>query len=458
MTNRNIIFILACTLAVLAPSSCQENEPEGTQDSRRIGFHIEENRAEDETKANTVEGTELKLEVGGHSIGMSFAEEPNTKAAELDNSTNPISKIYVTAIEHDRHRYYFKDSNVDITAGTGLSDHFWPSQNLSFFAYTSSKEGTTPVPDFRIESSQYKGSFSYSLPSPTSSPRKDASAQPDIIFAITPDQSVKNSPTVSLMFHHALSALIFKTGKMPDNVHLNSITISDVYSSGSCTMTATGDKDLIFTWSYAGKEQNGSYTEVLDQDAVAGEQMGSKESVFMMLPQKMSDETELSLSFSIEGREYTMVKKFKEITQAWEADKKYVFTIGLPDEIDVEVEDRVEGLVKKDLTILNTGIATGYIRAAIIGYWKNTRGEIISPWKSEEGIFDWGTDWSIHWRKGDDGFYYHKTPVKYMSMTHPLFNTYTLTEQAKENHPGLTLELSIVAQIVPEDNVSVWGI
>jgi len=405
-----------------------------------------------------VEASELKLEIEGHSIGMSFSEQRNTKAAELDNSSNPISDIFVTAIEHENNSYYFKDSKVSVENGEGLTSHFWPKQNLSFFAYASSKEGTAPVPVFKIESSQYKGSFSYSLPSPTSAPQKDANAQPDLVFAITPDQSAGSSTTVGLIFHHALSALIFKTGNMPANTYLRSITISDVYSSGNCSMVASGEKDIVFSWDYTGKEQNATYTEEINENAVAGEQMGDAESTFMMLPQTMSDQTELSLSFSIEGREYTMVKKFKEIIPAWEADKKYVFTIGLPDEIDVEVEDKVEGVVKSDVKIQNKGILGGYVRASIIGYWVDNNGNITAPWKEEDGEFDWGENWGTHWKKGDDGFYYHLAAVAGKGETHPLFESYTLKTSTAIGTPYAfhKLELVIAAQIIPEDKKNEW--
>ena len=451
-------FAAACLLAVLIPTSCLENEPDEAGNARRISFHIDGVQANGETKSESIEDTYFRFEVDGYGMDMSFSEERHTKSAELDNNGNPISKIYVSAIEHDGMKYYFKDSEVEIAGGNGTSSHFWPSQNLSFFAYASSKEGIRISPEYQISSSRYKGSFSYSLPLPGDNPQKDATAQPDIVFAITPDRSAGSGASVSLKFHHALSALIFKSGKMPENVFLNSITISNVYTSGNCTMIAAEDQNVEFTWDFTGKKQDGRYTEEIKENAAHGEQMGSSESTFMMLPQTMAENTELSVSFAIEGREYTLTKKFKEIISAWEPDKKYVFTIGLPEEIDVEVNDNVEGAVKSNVEIQNTGISTGYIRAAIVGFWINNKGDVTGPWSSEDGEFVWGSGWNTKWKLGIDGFYYHLEPVEAKNFTAPLFKTYTLKASTEIGTPHAfqTLELSIISQIISVNDKHLW--
>jgi hypothetical protein len=203
----------------------------------------------------------------------------------------------------------------------------------------------------------------------------------------------------------------------------------------------------------------GKYTENIGKKAVAGEQMGDEDAIFMMIPQTLGDAAKLILSFSISGQEYSLEKSFKEIIAAWEADKKYVFTIGLPDEIEVEVEDQVVGAVKQDVTITNTGNSPGYVRAAIIGYWVNNKGDVTMPWLESDGEFDWGNEWSQYWKKGSDGFYYYLHPVPAKTATaYPLFDTYTLNTSTNigTNHAFLTLELNIAVQIIMEKDKALW--
>ena len=117
----------------------------------------------------------------------------------------------------------------------------------------------------------------------------------------------------------------------------------------------------------------------------------------------------------------------------------------------------VDGLVKNNLTIQNTGIVTGYIRAAIVGYWKNAEGVIEAPWSpgNGEGTFDGLND--TDWKKGEDGFYYHLQPVGGNEFTAKLFDTYTLKSEVAEKNKDLILEISIVAQIIPEDEKELWS-
>ena len=136
-----------------------------------------------------------------------------------------------------------------------------------------------------------------------------------------------------------------------------------------------------------------------------------------------------------------------------------MFTIGLPDEIEVEVEDQVVGAVKKNVTITNTGSSPGYIRAAIIGYWVNNKGDITMPWLESDGEFVWGSQWSQYWKKGSDGFYYYLRPVPAKTATaYPLFETYTLNTSTNigTNHAFLTLELNIAVQIILEKDKALW--
>lgn len=460
--GKYVLLRWTCALAVLVNLSCQE-EFKAEEPGNKICFKVSndtEARTKGEQKSRTLEAAGQKfsvtLEAGKEAEGLQ--KEPATRGAAYDNGTYLIPSITVSAISEDGDggNIFFKDEEVSIQEGTGTSERFWPITRLSFLAYSVSKNGINIDPEFTRENGECSASFSYTLPAAmTEGTIKDATNQPDIVFAITPD--LAGPSTVDLVFHHALSAINFVIGKMPEDVYIKSIAIGGVYNEGDCSMTAAAGKDIDFVWTFDGGEQDGIYTEELNADAVEGEMMGDDEATFMMLPQTMSDDTKFIMTFSIEGREYVMEKAFNDFIPSWEADKKYVFRIGLSDEIDVEVDDNVEGFVKNNVTIQNTGIATGYIRAAIVGYWVNSSGKVCAPLDNSEGTFAYGSEWNTYWKKGNDGFYYHLLPVEHNEYTYPLFSSYTLNESVKESHITQTLEIDIAVQIIPISEKAVWS-
>lgn len=461
-TCKRIAFA-AATLALALTSACQRDEVDNTAPSRRIMLRIEEDRPA--ATRGSEEGLKIPIEFNGRLLQLAFgaqegasAADDQTRAAALDNTTNPISQITVAAL-HDNGTLYFRDAEVAISGNKGISSRFWPNAPLSFYAYSSSDDELTLTPAFEREGELCSASFDYALPAAAaSSPKKDATMQPDLLFAITPDQSLANSSEVHLTFHHALSAILFKVGTMPEGVRLKSITLAGVYGAGSCEVTDLGEQELKFSWSYTGKSQTAAYTEEFDQEAEKDELMGSAESIFMMLPQTMGNNTLLRLGFTLDGVDYIFEKHFKDIIAAWEPDKKYIFTLGLPDEIDVEIDDQVAGNVKSDVTITNMGVRTGYVRAAIVGYWRDGMGEVAAPWLASEGEFSFAADWSTYWKQGSDGFYYYLLPLEHGKQTErPLFESYTLYDAASDAHIGQTLEIDLAVQIIPIASKSLWS-
>ncbi|MCQ2603698.1 MAG: hypothetical protein MJ215_01445, partial [Spirochaetia bacterium] len=79
------------------------------------------------------------------------------------------------------------------------------------------------------------------------------------------------------------------------------------------------------------------------------------------------------------------------------------------------IEDKVDGMVKSDVVIKNTGTVREYIRATITANWYDAEGNIVAPWsvdstgKCSQGEFTGltGTGWIL----GADGYYYYTYPV-----------------------------------------------
>ena len=96
-------------------------------------------------------------------------------------------------------------------------------------------------------------------------------------------------------------------------------------------MTVDSERDVTFEWTYDERElQDAMYTEEIGELAITGEQIGGEEAVFMMLPQDLSEDATLQLTFTYRGEDASLEKNFKEIIESWKADYKYEFTIGIP--------------------------------------------------------------------------------------------------------------------------------
>lgn len=86
----------------------------------------------------------------------------------------------------------------------------------------------------------------------------------------------------------------------------------------------------------------------------------------------------------------------------------------IPAEITTEVVETLDGTVKKNVSIKNTGDTTAWIRAAVIVTWQNEDGNVYGK------VPKLGTDYEMTmnvvdsdgWIEGKDGFYYWYLPVK----------------------------------------------
>lgn len=513
-----ILFPLVI-MGFLVTTSCEREEMGETVrlSSNRIAYNAGWSKgqaADDGLTKSGEQGGSFLMAFGDDSLFMYLYEEANrsftpgtadgagaTKAAPIVS----VSSFNVAAFTNAGNAFILKDKIEVDGNGRGASDRFWPeSDPLNFFAWASSATTAFPTPNEAVSGSlnfsvsttagvtACNGSFSYGLPAPGTDPATaaDAHNQPDLIFAITANQT-KNSNqtvpgTVDMQFHHALSAIHFKVGEMPQDLTVKRIKISGVYGEGTCTFTPDSKTekplDLSFSWHPDGEAsctyiQNFNLTIPNDRtdmgtfDQVNGGEQ--KEAVFMLIPQDIPAEAMLEITFAVGANEYTLGKKLSEIANnaSWEADKKYVYVISTPAEVDIEITDQVEGYVKSNLKITNTGLATSYVRAAIVGYWILEREEmvdgstvaredIVAAWNpatlAEGGDGDFTGLPGTNWEQGSDGFYYYKNTVSPKAeITDKLFDTYTL----KANPPviGAELRLSILVQSVIADRISEAG-
>ena len=148
----------------------------------------------------------------------------------------------------------------------------------------------------------------------------------------------------------------------------------------------------------------------------------------------------------------------------------YTYVISTPEEVEVSVTDEIEGNVKKNLRITNSGMSSAYIRAAITGNWVIPGGDepseddvIVADWTDADGTFEWGdkiyTDAATAkanngWYRHTDGYYYLLDPVAKGAQAETLFKTYTLTSSPVA---GAVLDLTILVQaVLPADMPYAW--
>lgn len=455
--RRRLIHIFLI-LTVLSCISCIDRNPaslnRGSEDM--ISFKVAEFAHATRSGAEDFSESQILFAEGGDTLIISTSVADNTGIADSTAITkgyittlSNLDSFYATCFLSDGQRYF---TDYMVTKDQDFAtERLWLNEPLTFFANSHeeddlicsiSKDGTLSA------------SFSYVLPvpelktNPGAATSSDAANQPDYVFAIAEKETDQNKP-VDLYFRHSFSAICFQVGTMPTGT-VDRISIKNVVSSGNCSMGAdpqTGRVD--FTWT--GQKGSETYVQTLGNKELSNGMLINEDGIiFMMIPHTLTD-AELEITFTlytdtVNPVEKVISRKFSEFTTEWEANKKYIYKITMPESVSVEVTDLVEENVKKEVKISNTDISTTYIRAAITGCWVNENGDVIAPWKESDGEFAWGDNWDSHWVKGTDGFYYHKETVNQGDNTHPLFETFTLNSASPMI--GAHLELSVITQAV----------
>ena len=467
---------IALAMAFVATSCEDDFGKGGTRDDGTIRFEVVDDdifvigdgsRADDAT-VTVVQSDPIRYFseiVGQDTIPMSLTESHNSSSRLMGSDATegkPDSR------------------GTDMTVETGNivnTGRFWPATDaLTFFGYAKSNDnGTMTTPDITNSSSEHKITFNYTMPDAGAKDTEgnciDAQKQPDLVFAIVPGQKkTAENKNVPMPFHHALSAITFKVGTMPKDTKVKSIALTGCYTSGKCVATSAPTQEkpsnVAFTWSNCtgAADYKQSFNQEVTSDEHNPQQLGNVEHTFLLIPQTYGDTQKLVITFQIKEysgtgenawHTYKMEKPMKDIITAIAADKHYIFTIGIEkDEVGVTVDDEVVDKVKKNVTITNTGIASGYVRAAIVGYWLRSE-DIMIPWSVDDettGKLTVGGEWATYWVKGTDGYFYYKQELKRGQQTYPLFVTYELTAGAAPVE-GALLEINILAQIV---HVNYW--
>lgn len=372
----------------------------------------------------------------------------------------------------------------------------WPSSGLRFFLRYpagSASEGWTYATESGKNVIRKTG---YTTPG-AGSGTTAAASQTDIVFATeNVTESSKDTP-VGILFYHPFAGVKFKVGTMPEGMTITSVKLSNVYSKGDCTITpyygngssysgsgnnATGGdatkSESCTVWSslsnktsfeqaFAAGEQGGaSLTEDLFPEGFADQGTtskpnqnqlndGSLSKTFILIPQAFGDSNKLKITINLLYNSIPVTREV-EIKATWQAGHLYTYTINFDSLPDITIEDEVDGDVKKNVVITNTGNIPEYIRVAIIGNWFNADGQVVASWDETQGTFT-GLD-DGNWTKDGDYHYYTEPVAPGEATPEALFTTYTPPTAPVV---GAHFEMLLVVQSVIADKTvaaSAWGV
>ena len=215
---------------------------------------------------------------------------------------------------------------------------------------------------------------------------------------------------------------------------------------------------------------------------------------FWFPPQTITSGMKLKVTFDIEVKgkrtEYTLDLDMgaRLAGSKWEAGQIRTFTLK-PDEVDVEIEDKVSGFEKTDIKITNTGNVDAFIRAMIVANWWGTAsGDLgiatgynssahnayVNMWKRTSltgdnygGVFEGlpGDNWVL----AQDGYFYYKNKVapgeetgdkffiKYSLDTeaHPVPEIWYLDGELKQ-YENVFLRMEIPVQAIEAKEGKTW--
>lgn len=114
--------------------------------------------------------------------------------------------------------------------------------------------------------------------------------------------------------------------------------------------------------------------------------------------------------------------------------------------------------IKQDVSIKNIGNVPSYIRATITISWKDKDGNILEGIPKENEDYSIKFSESSNWLKGNDGYYYYKTPIE------PNNSTDILIEECRQikEYGDKILEVSILNQAIQSEPskavIETWGV
>lgn len=277
------------------------------------------------------------IDVNTATVDEESMAETRGVPVKTDNFAAVCENFSVTAYTADEGKLFMSNELVKQSGNVwspANGTRYWPEDALNFFAYAPYSVNDKQVfPDgISINNQQKTIDFSYTVP--TTTDKRDAEAQPDVMFATTTcgrAETTGENGTVPLTFSHALAAVKFVANDIAGST-INSITLKGLHGSGTCIYSADAE-DSKYKWSCT-DDKNNTYTQTFDvkvEDQQQGEQPitdKNPSTTFMMLPQQLGDATVEVNMTTDKGVTHTLVGKLNiGNVDKWEAGKIYTYKI-----------------------------------------------------------------------------------------------------------------------------------
>ena len=283
---KKILLYVFALAGMMALSSCSSNEEELAVGKRPIVFgsvlaDVHEGRA---TLATNLGGT---IGIFGYKYGKDTwtgtTETPNFMYKEVATSTNN-------------------------TTWTTANSYFWPDDNtkqLRFFGYA-------PASAFSGTNGTFASSATLGMPTfmgytvPTNN-----AEQIDLMFGESNEYLSAGTGSVTINFHHILSAITFSLG-----------------ANSAGTIQSVKLKGVPYTGTYSASTTGGSWAVEPVPGVGANEYSGGLSAVFLMIPQTLPSTARLEVAYT-DGNSngHTLTYSLNGIT--WQMGKKYDYTINI---------------------------------------------------------------------------------------------------------------------------------
>lgn len=323
---------------------------------------------------------------------------------------------------------------------------------------------------------------------------------------------------------HALTGIKFaianpkENGKLEYDIQITKISFIGLANGGTCTFTpgATGLDDGTINWTSKTTEENNEISQTFaagdlvdfsktgDTNHFASSYFdgGTSQNIndaqasktFWMVPQSITNsDAILRIEFKMSGKEQFMEIRLGDLkSSTWEPAQIRTYTFKL-DEVKVKIEDTItmadpttetistpwgdrtitsyNGSTKQDVVITNTGNCDAFIRAAIVGQWRDTNGnpvfgytdfthgiQLVASWYEDQfvnktyiqGKFTGlpGTDWVLN--ETDGYYYYTKVVPKDQAVPSPLFTEYKVGKAPGAAIAGNVQEIYFTLEIATQ--------
>ena len=347
--------ICVCAVSSLTLASCEIWDDEHRVDNNRIEFSVATATGADGeplTRATKYgDSPVVMLGKGGRdtlylhaSIDVNTATVDEESMAETrgvpvktDNFAAVCENFSVTAYTADEGKLFMSNELVKQSGNVwspANGTRYWPEDALNFFAYAPYSVNDKQVFPDGISINNQRKTIDFSYTVPTTTDKRDAEAQPDVMFATATcsrAETTGENGTVPLTFSHALAAVKFVANDIAGST-IKSITLKGLHGSGSCIYSADAE-DSKYKWRCT-DDKNNTYTQTFDvkvEDQQQGEQPitdKNPSTTFMMLPQQLEGATvEINLTTS-DNKQHTLTGKLNtgNLTE-WKAGYVYTYKI-----------------------------------------------------------------------------------------------------------------------------------